>query len=67
LTDVRRKCLGLPSKFIEHGSQQLLRSKYRLDGEGIAQEVENFLERDSLTSNVIASKAWQLESVSALR
>jgi deoxyxylulose-5-phosphate synthase len=50
LTDVRRKCLGLPSKFIEHGSQQLLRSKYRLDGEGIAQEVENFLERDSLPS-----------------
>ncbi len=58
LTDVRTKCLGLPSKFIEHGSQQLLRSNYRLDGEGIAQEVENFLERDSLPN---------LESVGALR
>lgn len=35
--------LGWPDKFIEHGTQQQLYSKYGLDGEGIAACIENIL------------------------
>jgi 1-deoxy-D-xylulose-5-phosphate synthase len=45
LTDVKIKCLGLPDKFIEHGPQELLRSLYNIDSEGIAQYIRvNFPE-----------------------
>jgi 1-deoxy-D-xylulose-5-phosphate synthase len=41
----RIKCLGLPDIFIEHGPQELLRSLYNIDAEGIAQTVrDNFVE-----------------------
>lgn len=42
LNDVAIKSLGLPDKFIEHGNQSLLRSKYRLDVSGIIEEVQTF-------------------------
>ncbi len=42
LSGVRVKCLGLPDKFIEHGPQELFRSLYSLDAEGIAQSVRLF-------------------------
>jgi 1-deoxy-D-xylulose-5-phosphate synthase len=32
-------CLGIPARFVEHSPQAVLRRKYRLDPEGIAQEV----------------------------
>ncbi len=35
IKDIRIKCIGLPDKFIEHGTQSLLRSKYGLDAQGI--------------------------------
>jgi 1-deoxy-D-xylulose-5-phosphate synthase len=35
----RIQCLGLPDTFIEHGPQELLRSLYNIDAEGIAQTV----------------------------
>jgi 1-deoxy-D-xylulose-5-phosphate synthase len=36
LKGVRVECIGLPDRFVEHGSQALFRSRYGLDGEGIA-------------------------------
>jgi 1-deoxy-D-xylulose-5-phosphate synthase len=32
-------CLGIPARFVEHSPQGVLRKKYHLDPEGIAQEV----------------------------
>jgi 1-deoxy-D-xylulose-5-phosphate synthase len=36
IDNLKIKRIGLPDKFIEHGPQSLLRSKYNLTGEGIA-------------------------------
>jgi 1-deoxy-D-xylulose-5-phosphate synthase len=38
--DVRVECLGLPDRFIEHGSQALLRSIIGLDAEGIVRNIK---------------------------
>jgi len=37
------RCLGIPALFVEHGPQDVLREKYCLDPEGIAQEVRMLL------------------------
>jgi len=37
--NIQVKCLGIPDVFVEHGPQWLLRSQYKLDAEGIAQEI----------------------------
>ncbi len=39
VTDVHVKCIGVPDKFIEQGTQELIREKYGLDAAGIAAEV----------------------------
>lgn len=39
---IRVRCLGLPDVFVEHGSQEELRSKYGLDAPGIVREVSHF-------------------------
>jgi len=39
----RVHCLGIPARFVEHSPQAVLRRKYRLDAEGIAQEVKSAL------------------------
>jgi 1-deoxy-D-xylulose-5-phosphate synthase len=39
----RAHCLGIPARFVEHSPQAVLRRKYRLDPEGIAQEVKAIL------------------------
>ena len=36
LKGVKVKCLGLPDRFIEHGTQELFRAMFNLDSEGIA-------------------------------
>lgn len=36
--DVLVKCIGLPDKYIEQGSQEIIRRKYGLDADGIAAE-----------------------------
>jgi 1-deoxy-D-xylulose-5-phosphate synthase len=41
LAGVRVECLGLPDKFIEHGTQGLLRSMFDLDADGIVRRVKN--------------------------
>jgi 1-deoxy-D-xylulose-5-phosphate synthase len=43
ITDVRIKRLGIPDRFIEHGSQAELRKELGLDAEGIAAAAEAFL------------------------
>ncbi|HEX2769102.1 MAG TPA: 1-deoxy-D-xylulose-5-phosphate synthase [Geobacteraceae bacterium] len=43
ITNVRIKRLGIPDRFIEHGSQAQLRKDLGLDAEGIAAAVEAFL------------------------
>jgi 1-deoxy-D-xylulose-5-phosphate synthase len=40
------KCLGLPDKFIEHGTQSELFKMIGLDAEGIAKNIENCLNHD---------------------
>ena len=39
LVGVRTHCIGLPDQFIEHGPQELFRTKFGLDAEGIARQV----------------------------
>ncbi|MFH1563917.1 MAG: 1-deoxy-D-xylulose-5-phosphate synthase [Nitrospirota bacterium] len=43
INDVRVKCLGFPSVFIEHGAPEILFKKYGLDVEGITQSVKEFV------------------------
>lgn len=42
LLDLRVKRIGIHDEFVEHGPQQLLRSRYGLDEEGIIQAVKGF-------------------------
>jgi 1-deoxy-D-xylulose-5-phosphate synthase len=42
---VNIKCLGLPDHFIEHGPQQLFRSQFGLDADGIARAARDMLGR----------------------
>jgi 1-deoxy-D-xylulose-5-phosphate synthase len=39
LPGVRTECIGLPDEFIEHGPQELFRSMFDLDAEGIARRI----------------------------
>ncbi|MFH1652145.1 MAG: 1-deoxy-D-xylulose-5-phosphate synthase [Chloroflexota bacterium] len=39
LGEVPVKSLGIPDEFVEHGTQAILRAKYRLDAEGITRQV----------------------------
>ena len=39
IRDLQVKCIGLRDEFIDQGTQTFLRSKYGLDGKGIAQQV----------------------------
>jgi 1-deoxy-D-xylulose-5-phosphate synthase len=41
--DVKVRRVGLPDEFVPHGKQELLRSLYHLDAEGIAAECLDFL------------------------
>jgi len=43
ISDIRVKRLGIPDEFVTHGEQDLLRSLYHLDAEGIARECADFL------------------------
>jgi 1-deoxy-D-xylulose-5-phosphate synthase len=56
---VRVLRIGLPDHFIEHGSQEILRRKYGLDGNGIARRVEQFLQRKSESISFSWSGAWR--------
>jgi 1-deoxy-D-xylulose-5-phosphate synthase len=48
ITDVRLKSIGIPGEFVEHGTQDILRSKYSLDAKGIVRESLNlFTEADA--------------------
>ena len=40
LEGVQVECLGLPDKFIEHGTQELFRSMFDLDADGIARRIK---------------------------
>jgi 1-deoxy-D-xylulose-5-phosphate synthase len=43
ITHLRTKLLGLPDRYIEQGPQDLLREKYGLTADGIAQSVKTLL------------------------
>ena len=38
-SNARVECIGIPDEFVAHGSQKVLRAKYNLDAEGIAQRI----------------------------
>jgi 1-deoxy-D-xylulose-5-phosphate synthase len=44
----RVHCLGIPARFVEHSPSAVLRRKYRLDPEGIAQEVRSIVHQRTL-------------------
>jgi 1-deoxy-D-xylulose-5-phosphate synthase len=48
---IRIKMLGLPDRFIEHGSQSLLRKNLGLDAEGIAREALALIRKESEKSS----------------
>ena len=41
LRQVKVDCLGLPDRFVEHGTQELLRSMFNLDAEGIVERIKH--------------------------
>ncbi len=48
LSAVKVLRIGLPDKFIEHGTQAVLRQKYGLDTDGIYASIKDFMEKTSL-------------------
>jgi 1-deoxy-D-xylulose-5-phosphate synthase len=48
LTGVKTHRIGLPDRFIEHGTQSMLRQKYGLDADGIFASVRDFVEKTRL-------------------
>jgi 1-deoxy-D-xylulose-5-phosphate synthase len=48
LSGIKTLRIGLPDRFIEHGSQAILRRKYGLDADGIYASVRKFVEDTSL-------------------
>ncbi len=50
ISDVRVKRIGIPDRFIEHGSQAQLRSDLGLDAAGIASSAREFLTRRGLNA-----------------
>jgi 1-deoxy-D-xylulose-5-phosphate synthase len=48
LTGVKTHRIGLPDRFIEHGTQSMLRQKYGLDADGIFASVRDFMEKTRL-------------------
>jgi 1-deoxy-D-xylulose-5-phosphate synthase len=47
LNQVVVRCIGLPDKYIEHGSQRFLRHKYGLDSEGIEKVILEVVKNNS--------------------
>jgi 1-deoxy-D-xylulose-5-phosphate synthase len=39
ITDVRLDCIGMPDKFVEHGSQKIQRARYGVTAEAIVQRI----------------------------
>lgn len=40
-TGIRVDCIGMPDRFVEHGPQEMFRSLFHLDAEGIARRVKS--------------------------
>lgn len=51
MNSTKLKCLALPDAYIEHGSQPILRAKYRLDKKGISSQVLQAFPELSLPEN----------------
>ncbi|MFQ5455454.1 MAG: 1-deoxy-D-xylulose-5-phosphate synthase [Nitrospirota bacterium] len=48
ISNIKIKRIGIPNIFIEHGSQSILRHKYKLDPQGIAEEILKFLREEEI-------------------
>lgn len=59
VTRVRVECLGLPDRFIEHGTQELFRSMFTIDAEGIARRI-----RQSFPELLVEASSKQREGMS---
>jgi 1-deoxy-D-xylulose-5-phosphate synthase len=58
LRDIPVKNIGIPDEFVEHGTQTILRAKYGLDADGIAQHVMGlFPEFDRGLPSKVSGKA----------
>ena len=52
LKEIKVKNLGIPDEFIEHGTQSILRAKYKLDKDGIVGAVLAMLPTSYLSADV---------------
>jgi len=59
LDEIRVECLGLPDEFVEHGPQELFRSMFDLDAEGIARRI-----RSAFPELIVKASARQQEEIS---
>ena len=57
VTGVKVKRIGLPDSFIEHGPQSILREKYGLSPERIAETIEDFVRKTSIEDGVLNHSA----------
>ncbi|OVE77080.1 1-deoxy-D-xylulose-5-phosphate synthase [bacterium F11] len=53
--DIRVRCLGIPDKFIEHGTQPMLRKSIGLTDEGIAQALMKIQKMPNIPSSAFPS------------
>jgi 1-deoxy-D-xylulose-5-phosphate synthase len=51
LSGIKIKVIGIPSEFVEHGTQAILRAKYGLDSTGIVQAIMNHFPELTLISS----------------
>jgi len=52
----RVHCIAMPSRFLEHGAQSIVRERCGLTAEGIAREVTEFLGRSDLAGTLSAAQ-----------
>jgi 1-deoxy-D-xylulose-5-phosphate synthase len=57
ISDIRVERIGIDDVFVEHGSQQLLRSLHGLDAQGIVKAAERLMSIDSRTIHLHQSRS----------
>lgn len=56
ISGIKAKIIGIPDKFVEHGTQSILRARYGLDSAGIARSVQDYFPELSILVSDADSK-----------
>jgi 1-deoxy-D-xylulose-5-phosphate synthase len=56
ISGIKAKIIGIPDKFVEHGTQSILRARYGLDSAGIARSVQGYFPELSILVSDADSK-----------